>query len=110
MFGTLYYRLAQYDYDGEVNYSHVLSLHREDPLLLNLTPNPFASGATLQVISPSQRVFSIQITDLRGMVVYRNEGNQTNREIGIGKTLTSGIYILQVIIDNSVYTHKIIKE
>ncbi len=72
---------------------------------ISVFPNP----ANDFVIIEADYISEILITDLSGKVVYQNNINSSKERINIS-TFESGIYILSVKDENSVYTQKLIKE
>ena len=106
--GTNYYRLAQYDYDGTVEYSEVLST-TEDKIVVSIAPNPFADQTSITISGSRGEAASVKILDLTGMSLY--SGNYSTTEgLIVGSKLNPGVYILQVQINNQVHTQKIIKQ
>lgn len=71
----------------------------------SIFPNP----ANDFVIVEADNISEISITDLSGKIVYQKNINRSKERINIS-TFKSGIYILSVKDEYSVYTQKLIKE
>ena len=72
---------------------------------ISIYPNP----ANDFVVVKSENNSEIIISDLSGKVVYQNINNRATEKINIS-SFTTGVYIVTVKNDNSVYTQKLIKE
>jgi GH18 family chitinase len=105
--GKVYYRLAQYDFDGTVHYSPVVSLDFTSATI-SINPNPFSYTTNL-LIQSSQPTAELQWFDMQG----RSFGRfilKTGEVQTIGEELVSGIYILEIITDETIHRQKIIKD
>ncbi len=105
--GNVYYRLAQYDFDGSVQYSQILSLERSASRIL-VSPNPFSSSVNLFVQS-NEGLVEIQWMDLQGKILGRSSV-PANEVTSIGSQLAPGIYILEINTNEKIHRQKIIKE
>ncbi|MDZ4756703.1 MAG: T9SS type A sorting domain-containing protein [Bacteroidota bacterium] len=99
---TLYYRLAQYDLDGQINYSIVRSIYinnEKSITQVSLYPNPSSGMSYLFIASESSELASIQITDITGKLIYKDNLNLNAQgklvELG-GENLAKGIYVIQI--------------
>ena len=107
--GTAYYRLAQYDYNGNLNYSKIISTTTENKVEVIVAPNPFANTTSLIVSGAPQLPVQLKVLDLTGKTMHSGTYN-TNEGIGIGGSLSPGLYVLQIQINDQVYVQKIIKQ
>lgn len=105
--GKVYYRLAQYDFDGTVHYSSIVSLDLSSAFV-SLNPNPFSSFTSL-LIQSGQSLAEIQWFDMKGRSFGRSVV-KTGEIQTIGEQLSSGIYILEIITYEKIYRQKIIKD
>jgi endo-1,4-beta-D-glucanase Y len=108
VFGISYYRLKQVDYDGTTEHSKIISVTRNDLTSLNVAPNPFSNETNIHVFSPTQEKLQLKIMDLSSKEVYSATHN-SNESISVGANLPSGIYIIQVIVDDRIYHSKMVK-
>ncbi len=107
--GTGYYRLAQYDYDGAIEYSATLSTSTEDKTLVTVAPNPFTHQTSILISDSQKEAVQIKVLDLTGKLLYT--GNYyTNETITLGSEFNVGLYIVQVQINDRVYVQKMIKQ
>ncbi len=75
-------------------------------LEFSLFPNPFVEGFQLEL--PNNFDGIIRIVDLNGVLIFEN--HVTNQSVmKFGNQLQQGVYILQIIQENKVYTHQITK-
>ena len=107
--GIAYYRLAQYDYNGNVNYSKIISTSTENKVEVIVAPNPFTNATSLIVSGAPQLPVQIKVLDLTGKIMYSGTYN-SNEGITFGSSLNSGLYLLQIQISEQVYVQKIIKQ
>ncbi len=107
--GTVYYRLAQYDLDGTLTYSNSISVVNELNVTISIAPNPFNTSTTLFIAARNDEKAKAKITDLAGHALY--EGVlPTNELVTLGETLPSGVYFLQLQVNETIKILKIIKQ
>lgn len=112
LFGTSYYRLRQTDFNGDHSYSKVISVDFEnsDNLKFEIIPNPkvdnYPSYIKLNNIYDGD--LAINITDLRGVVVYENLINGKESKIEMPTTFSSGIYFVKITSDKMVQTKRMV--
>lgn len=106
--GTSYYRLEQFDFDGESEYSNVEAVSFKGLELVNLYPNPFQGGMlNLQINAYKRQAIKIQIYDNKGSVVHRQEEfvYEGKSQIAIKlEHLARGNYIVRVQSEKEIYT------
>lgn len=109
--GITYYRLAEYDIDGKVQYSEVRSVSREGIENVKVIPNPNNGSFTVQAIGLA--------AEAEVKYILRNALSQQVFEaaenVGIAKTiniqhLPSGIYYLETVTEHGNFITKIVKE
>jgi len=101
--GTIYYRLAQVDYDGTTTYSDVVAVENCNGNLGNV--NVFSNGSgnvNINIDADASAKYSVKIVDVRGRMIVApkelsvNDGNNTfNLDV---KEVGFGIYY--VIVEN----------
>lgn len=92
-----------------------LTAWEENVFTLGAYPNPFAQNTLIEYTIPETSTVSINIMDLRGVVISRllkdqkQEGG-THRVTFESETLPSGVYICTLDTPNGRRTHKIVKQ
>ncbi|MBR9860760.1 T9SS type A sorting domain-containing protein [bacterium] len=91
---NIYYRLAQYDYNGKVSYSNVARVvSNKDPDWVRVFPNP--SLGDFEVKSEIEgKIAQIDIYDLQGNLIA-SKSNVVKREARF--TLEPGIYLVVIL-------------
>ncbi|MFH0865110.1 MAG: GEVED domain-containing protein [Bacteroidota bacterium] len=74
-----YYKLKQVDFDGMYSYSDIISVSGEmlsdQPVFINLYPNPASTLVNLEVYSPCEGEMKVEIYDYLGMVIVSEKRN-----------------------------------
>jgi hypothetical protein len=100
---TLYYRLRQVDFDGTTSYSNVLSVSRSNmpSATLNVYPNPFTQGLSLEIVSLQDEAYNVIVTDLQGRTIATRNVSAVKGLNTISMTemdeLKAGIYFVKLI-------------
>jgi hypothetical protein len=97
--GMNYYRLAQYDVNGQVHYSQVVSVYFGDDTHINVYPNPTQGDVTVRVRIAKPTEADIRILDATGRVVRMVKAmlQAGENEVGIDmQGVADGVYMLQV--------------
>lgn len=84
--GNNFYRVKQYDLDGQVTYSHIVNVYyNPSNVKVFVFPNPVKDVLTVRINSTTADRYSITITDLSGRKVHEESQpvNGTEREINI---------------------------
>lgn len=97
--GINYYRLKQMDYDGNFEYSDIVSVDFEDLSSFSITPNPVQNGFfTLYIPENEPQVMKMTICNSMGALVRQAELSSFQTEINVDE-LEKGIYWIQVDLD-----------
>lgn len=94
--GINYYRLKQVDFNGDYEYSEIISIQsNQDEVMLNVFPNPFRSRLTIN----SNEAGQIRLMNLNGQIIRiinidEEHGVNTNLDL---EDFAPGIYILEFI-------------
>lgn len=101
--GKYYYRLAQIDLDGKINYSDELEVDVKPPVKFSLSqnyPNPFNPSTRIDFSLPVKATVQLKVFDILGQEVV----NLVNSELDAGyhfailnsANLSSGVYIYSI--------------
>jgi len=102
---VVYYRLKQIDFDGQFEYSKVLTI-KNDELSIIVTPNPFEGQISINGTSPDELI-SIDLMDISGKVKL-TESNNGSVVIDT-RGLAQGIYFIRINNGEKVIVKRIIK-
>ncbi|MGF1534787.1 MAG: T9SS type A sorting domain-containing protein [Bernardetiaceae bacterium] len=112
--GVLYYRLQQIDLDGAYSYAPVRQVYFETTTfdILSLMPNPFHDQVRIKYQIPQTGLVQIQITDVLGRIlakeeVFQTPGIQTLTLDGI--SWSSGTYLVQMSYQGQSLSRKLVK-
>ncbi|HVD97764.1 MAG TPA: glycosyl hydrolase family 18 protein [Cytophagaceae bacterium] len=105
-----YYRLAQYDFDGSVHYSAVVTV---EALAveggLSLKNNPFEDVLIVSAYGSGDEEGTINIIDQSGKLII-TKNIHTNQEYRIGEECATGFYILEYQSGDQIKRYKIVKK
>jgi hypothetical protein len=94
-----FYRIAEYDLDGRVQYSNIVRSLCNTTDLFKLWPNPVHEMVFINILSNSKSQAMIKIFDSKGALVKEQKSTllQGNNQLGIDmRSLSNGIYSLSV--------------
>ncbi len=108
--GIRYYRLAQVDKNGMVNYSSIISLvfNNGTVLVSTLYPNPTINSLNYNLIAKEDKEYKVLVTNIVGEEIYFQEGKLLK---GINKldlnvqSMAEGIYYLCICPANEKELH-----
>jgi hypothetical protein len=104
--GKSYYRLKQVDYDGDYEYSKIVTIEINKVSSLNVVPNPTTERQIylkLDGFHPEQTI-SVNVFNLQGASMFRGQFSPDelwNRPLPVNTSLKSGIYIVEVVQGNT---------
>jgi hypothetical protein len=113
-----YYRLKQFDLDGNFYYSSILRVKLQSPIgqiVMTVSPNPFVEKVTLGFEAVNNGSSILKVVNISGQSVLSKQANLSRgynslQLEGLGK-LNAGVYILQLLVDGTViYNQRIIKQ
>lgn len=98
--GMMYYRLTQYDTDGNILYTNTQKVNREPEPKFQLTvyPNPVGDTATILLENTQGESITFSVYDITGKCIYQQEvETQTGtQEVAVPmQSLSSGIYFIK---------------
>jgi hypothetical protein len=99
--GVNYYRLKQVDIDGQFTYSEVVELRpaTKGSELVSVHPNPSSGQFNVQYYADQKSRISLNVTDIKGALVYEKVMQIESGEINIPLNLSDlpeGVYILRL--------------
>ena len=103
--GDNYYRLKQFDFDGKMNTSDIISVSSSTVNKVIVYPNP--SNDRISVIS-NHEIIAISIVDIRGTVVYSADFDKVNSTSIELTDLNGGLYYLQTQTTSGTNTERIV--
>ena len=112
LYGTSYYRLKQVDYDGTFNYSDIVAIENNYTNLSNF--NVYYDGQNIQIRYELDNVvnYSVMVYDISGKLVYNGILNgyvgNNSEVIPFNKSLVSGVYSINIIDGNQVFSKNIL--
>jgi hypothetical protein len=106
---VIYYRITQVDYSGKLSHTKTVSVSslktvKEQP---EMWPNPAKGKVYIKLPAEDPgTLFTITITNMSGLVVYKQKSNyQTLNELDL-KSLQPGIYFTTIQIDDEIPVNK----
>ncbi len=109
-----YYRLQQVNKAGAKVASSVLVFRIDGAgnQQMTVSPNPASNAVTVKITATRDVIADIRIVDLQGRVLIRQKSRLSSGINAIGvnsiSSLPAGIYILQVLVNNSVSSQKLV--
>jgi C1A family cysteine protease len=111
----LQYRLKQIDFNGNFDYSEVVTLDEIAPFEFRLEqnyPNPFNPSTTIKYSVPNEQFVTLKVYDILGNEVttlVNEEKTAGNYKIEFNsEILPSGVYYYTIVTENFVQTKKMI--
>lgn len=93
--GVNYYRLKSLGLDGKTIYSEIKSLIFDSKLITLISPNPARSFVNIQFAKESTELVNVEIYDLNGKLVHRENTNSKNLKLNISN-FAKGTYVLKI--------------
>ncbi len=108
-----YFRLIQVDFDGQQTIYGPINnncSNESSKLLTKIYPNPFNQEINLFVDDAQSSFFVVEMMDMNGRIVQRNEFFNQSQVVLSTQDLVKGIYTLRVISHSQTETFKMIKQ
>ncbi len=113
---TIYYRLKQVDFDGKFEFHGPVVINLDNPtenLSMEVYPNPFNNSVNLEFNEANPGIAQVVFMDLQGRIVKSIEldiiKGYGNYQVDGLDTLKDGIYLIQVSLNGTLNTKKLIK-
>ena len=105
--GENYYRIAEVDKDGRINYSPVEAVYFD---ALSVPVISYVDGSSVDIHVPAiTKAYGIRLFNSIGQeVISKKNLTQTHTTLNIGK-LSKGVYMLNVYYNDQVYSFKVLK-
>ena len=102
------------DKDGSYKYSSVLAVRfKESSFRFTFSPNPVQNQLSVIVSAGSSKSMALRITDVTGKQVYQqalsSSQNISQQNVNVAGW-QKGIYVIQLITNNSIKTAKFVKQ
>lgn len=100
------------DINIDANITSVAS-YTKDQLVFNVQPNPASTEATISFTLPVDASTDVKVYDVTGRLVkdfgaaQQNQGTHSYTISKLDNNLTDGIYFVKVLINNTLYTEKL---
>jgi subtilisin-like proprotein convertase family protein len=113
--GTSYYRLKQFDYNGEFEYSNIIAINSYKEIDIAIYPNPSKNNLFFDISEDFNTIYTIIYTNVLGSInkekINISEGNNTYQANKFNQ-LPQGVYFIQILNENDkvIKSQKIIKE
>jgi hypothetical protein len=106
--GVSYYRIVEYDINGEITYSQIREVHA-GKIFAEIFPNPFNTSLTILILSGSEEIYEAKVMDVHGRLLEHHKINSDKRT-DIGENWSPGVYIIQISNQSGQVNYKIIKQ
>lgn len=110
---VLYYRLQQADLDGKYDFSRIEQVKLKGEDVVHSIVNPVQSNIVFSISTNKAGLLYIRIIDMQGRIVLheRKQSFKGNNTISLpAHNLAKGIYLIEVMKENSRIVKKLIKE
>lgn len=92
--GRNYYRLKQVDYNGEFDYTDVITVDYATEVFVAIAPNPITRDVKLNILLTNYETIDLMILDMTGQII-KSYSNIDGNGISI-LDLNSGMYIYRI--------------
>jgi len=100
-----YYRIKQFDFDGKMSYSSIVSANPDGKTIIQLFPNPV--NTDLSIIS-NEEMNRVRMYKLDGTLVFE-EMKKSAKKLSINvQGFTPGVYYIDVVTTNGALKEKIV--
>ena len=105
--GLVYFRIAQYDLDGDLHFSQIVKVET-DEVDIYIYPNPSNDEFEISIKNFNDDVVKVVLESSSGQIISE-ESFSGNSQIKIGKGLKPGVYIIKVASGDDFFIRKIVK-
>lgn len=110
-----YYRLKQLDYNGDYEYSKLITILRKnnsEAIIELIYPNPFINNINIMVTKRFENPLLVSLFDIKGKKVFEKNYVPSNYHMNIDFTsyhLSQGTYFLNIVADTKTVSMKLFK-
>lgn len=107
-----YYRIKQIDLDGKESFSQVINVNQKSKAHILIGPNPASNFVTInldRISTSTNPMATATLYDLSGKKVLTQNSKGVTFNIDISN-LVKGTYLLNIQIENEIFTEKIVKQ
>jgi len=100
-----YYRIKQFDFDGKMSFSSIVSVNPDGKTIIQLFPNPVNTNLT---IISSEEMNSVRMFRLDGTIVFEDV-NKATKKLSINvQGFAPGVYYIDVVTTNGSLKEKVV--
>ena len=110
--GFRYYRLKQFDIDGDFTYSDIRSVDFGTFSGVAIFPNPFVGEINIMNLPEKGILQNIEIINTLGQLIFESSQTEDVKDLvlEVDKKLAAGTYFLSIHTDQEILTFPIIKK
>jgi hypothetical protein len=110
--GINYYRIKDVDFDGKEEFSSIRKVVYKDNELISIYPNPFKNEINIKLADNQSKPVGYSIMDVTGRILQEKQFDSYHKSANITldlNDLPKGIYYINLNINGTILTKKIVK-
>ncbi|MEO5571671.1 MAG: PKD domain-containing protein [Bacteroidia bacterium] len=111
-----YYRLKQFDFNGNYKYSNVIAIRREsvnNSGVESIYPNPLLGQLNIILNAELENDLAVSLYDINGKKIFSKNIMPENFSVNINLipfNLAQGMYLIYIVADEKIYSQKLFKK